>query len=97
MLSMHKNVAWAYVTTTGTFKGARGRYYTIGMIGMADIFGQLKQGRLLAIEVKMPGEKPSEEQYAFLRTVALNGGVSFWCCSAAQAAFYLRLYYKYDL
>lgn len=97
MLTIHKDVAWAFVTSTGVFRGAGGRRYKIGKKGVADILGQLKTGRALAIEVKFPGEEPSEDQYEFLRIVALNGGVSFWCCSAAEADYYLRIYHKYGL
>jgi len=48
-----------------------------GRIGSADILGILKpSGRLLAIEVKKPGGKPTEDQLAFLWAVRDAGGVA---------------------
>lgn len=47
--------------------------------GVADIIGvkgigQPEGGRFFALEVKRPGQKPTEEQYEFLRNVAIAGG-----------------------
>lgn len=94
VLFKHPLVAWAYVTTTGTLKGVHGgRPFQVGFNGLSDIMGQLKDGRMLAIEVKVPGKKPTEEQYDFLRTVALNNGLAFW----ADSADYVNkiLWYEY--
>lgn len=44
--------------------------------GLPDIIGVLRGGKILAIEVKRPGEKPTEEQAEFLSMVAECGGVS---------------------
>jgi hypothetical protein len=46
-------------------------------------------GRTLAVftgvELKAPGEKPSEEQMRFLRELAEAGGVSGWASSLEDA------------
>lgn len=44
--------------------------------GKADIEGQLPDGRYFALEVKRPGEKPTQEQVAFLTTVRRNNGLA---------------------
>lgn len=44
--------------------------------GLPDIVGMLRDGRILAIEVKRPGEKPTEEQADFLAMVREAGGLS---------------------
>lgn len=44
--------------------------------GLPDIVGMLRDGRILAIEVKRPGEQPTEEQAEFLALVLEAGGVS---------------------
>lgn len=50
---------------------------SFGKVGSADILGILKpSGRFLAIEVKKPGGKPSEEQIAFLCAIRDAGGVA---------------------
>lgn len=44
--------------------------------GVPDIIGQLRDGRFFALEVKRPGELPTNEQAEFLRMVTECGGVS---------------------
>lgn len=43
--------------------------------GMADLCGMLPDGRYFALEVKRPGEKPSEAQRNFLESVRAAGGI----------------------
>jgi len=83
--------AWLYVTTTGRFQGRGKHWFTIGFPGLSDIVGQLKDGRMLCVEVKKVGEKPTEEQYEHLRLVALYDGFGFWCDSPEQAEKYIKL------
>ena len=89
LLLVHKDVAWAMVITTGKFK-APGGWVTVGHYmsehqkretGMSDIIGQLRDGRMLAIETKDINETPTEEQHKFMRLVRTNGGVAFWTSS----------------
>ena len=86
-LQMHPRVAWCKVNTTGTFKGMTGgRPIKIGLIGESDIIGQLKgTGRFFAIEVKVPGELPTQKQMDFLAMVADHNGVSGWATSITEA------------
>jgi hypothetical protein len=44
--------------------------------GIADILGVFR-GRMLAIEVKAPGEKPSDKQEEFIADVNRHGGIAF--------------------
>lgn len=46
-----------------------------GTPGTPDIHGILKNGRYLAIEVKQPGQKLSEEQEAWQRMFLAHGGL----------------------
>ncbi|MGE4259238.1 MAG: VRR-NUC domain-containing protein [Candidatus Babeliales bacterium] len=50
-------------------------YYGVGGNGGADLIG-IVDGIFLAIEVKIPGEKPSENQENFLQQVRANGGIA---------------------
>jgi hypothetical protein len=53
------------------------RYVTFGFTGCADILGQLRDGRFLAVECKAPNRgSATAEQAEFLRLVASNGGVA---------------------
>ena len=85
-LGEHPLVAWVYVTTTGTFKGLKGgAKYKIGVPGMPDIMGQMRDGRLLGIEVKKPGDVPKPVQHEFLDMISKNNGVCGWCDSVKGA------------
>jgi hypothetical protein len=44
--------------------------------GVSDILG-CYEGKLLAIEVKVPGKHPSREQIAFIHAVQDAGGIAF--------------------
>jgi hypothetical protein len=45
--------------------------------GVSDILGVLRGGRMLAIEVKVPGKYPTPEQRAFINAVNVMGGLAF--------------------
>ena len=51
--------------------------------GVSDILG-CYQGRLLAIEVKRPGKKPTPDQQRFLDRVKIEGGISFVASSVSD-------------
>lgn len=42
-------------------------------VGSSDLIGCLA-GRFIALEVKRPGERPTQQQVAFLNVVRFNGG-----------------------
>lgn len=47
--------------------------------GMADLHGMLSSqygGKYFALEIKRPGEKPTDEQLAFLDAVRAGGGIA---------------------
>ncbi len=48
----------------------------MGEKGIADIIGCHK-GRMIAIEIKKPGGKPTSEQLQFLENVKAAGGIGF--------------------
>lgn len=61
---------------TGALEDKRGRLVRYGLCkGSADLIGILAPtGRLVALEVKRPGERPTEEQERFLALVRSMGG-----------------------
>lgn len=65
----HRNV--------GIFKQDTGKYIPLaaGEKGISDIIGCTTQGRFLAIEVKMPGKKPTQDQLLFLANVQTHNGI----------------------
>lgn len=76
-LKTHSLVAWCERQNTGAAK-VGGRFIKFGWKGCSDILGQLKDGRLLAVECKrLKGGKLSDDQTFFLEQVRRHGGVSF--------------------
>ena len=58
--------------------------------GVSDILG-IYQGRMVAIEVKRPGRKPTPQQQAFLDRVKREGGIAFWADSVEAVMEGLKL------
>lgn len=55
-------------------------------VGSSDLIGMLAPGgRLLALEIKKPGEKPTAEQVKFQRHVRQMGGFAAVVCSSDEA------------
>lgn len=76
-LKTHKLVAWCERQNSGAAK-VGGRFIKFGWRGCRDILGQLKDGRLLAVECKrLKGGKLTNEQMFFLNLVRQHGGVAF--------------------
>jgi hypothetical protein len=54
--------------------------------GFPDLLGIIPPtGRLLAIEVKRPGKKPTTAQSAFIAQIVRDGGTAFWADSVESA------------
>ena len=79
-LRNHSAVAWCERQNSGAAK-VGGRFIRFGWRGCSDIIGQLKDGRLLACEVKAPKGKLREEQQTFINQVNHAGGVGFMACN----------------
>ena len=79
-LEVSPRVAWAERMNTGAVKipaaNGRDRFLRFGFPGCPDILGQLTDGRLLAVEVKSPIGRVTDQQQKFLNLVADNKGVS---------------------
>ena len=101
-LKNHPKVAWAARFNSGSAPliGKNGRPRPVkfnNLKGCPDIFGQLTNGTLLAIEVKRPGWiKPKDDrefdQLTFLETVCANRGLGFFATSVAQVESRLLLF-----
>ena len=62
--------------TTGIYDPVRKMFRTNHYKGVADIIGIAKGGFLIAVGVKMKGNKPSPEQVQFIETIKQFGGVA---------------------
>lgn len=64
--------------------GPRWIRFGIGGKGGSDLIGILRRsGRLIACEVKRPGQTPRQDQEDFLARVSASGGISL-CASSAE-------------
>jgi hypothetical protein len=75
-LRTHPAVAWAERQNSGAVR-VGGRFVRFGWVGCPDVLGQLKDGRLLGVEVKAAKGRTSPEQVAFLERIRAAGGVAF--------------------
>lgn len=75
-LRAHPMVAWCERMNSGAAKMG-GRFVRFGWPGCPDVLGQLKDGRLLGVEVKAAKGKLRPEQSLFLERIRAAGGVAF--------------------
>ena len=75
-LNTHDAVAWCERMNSGAARMG-GRFVRFGFQGCPDVLGQLKDGRLMGVEVKAPTGKLRPEQAVFLERIRGAGGVAF--------------------
>ncbi|MDP2785003.1 MAG: VRR-NUC domain-containing protein [Sulfurimicrobium sp.] len=75
-LENHNAVAWVRRMNSGAVK-IGSRFIRFGWPGCPDLMGQLKDGRLIGVEVKGPKGKLRPEQTIFLERIRSAGGVAF--------------------
>lgn len=72
--------------TVGNFITQYGGRVAVGTHGESDIMGhRIRDGRAFYIEVKLPGEKPREDQQKFLDAMAMSGALSGCAHSIEEA------------
>ena len=72
----HRLVAWCERMNSGAAK-VEGRFIRFGWPGCPDVLGQMKDGRLLGVEVKGRAGRLRPEQAVFLERIRGAGGVVF--------------------
>ncbi len=75
-LRTHPAVAWCERMNSGAARMGT-RFVRFGWPGCPDVLGQLKDGRLLGVEVKGPAGKLRPEQAVFIGRIRAAGGVAF--------------------
>ncbi len=75
-LRTHPAVSWCERMNSGAAR-IGSRFVRFGFRGCPDVLGQLKDGRLLGVEVKGPTGRLRPEQELFLERVRGAGGVAF--------------------
>lgn len=75
-LRAHPAVVWCERMNSGAAKVGN-RFIRFGFTGCPDVLGQLRDGRLLGVEVKAPKGTLRPEQAVMLSRIAGAGGVAF--------------------
>ena len=75
-LRAHPAVVWCERMNSGAAKVGN-RFIRFGFKGCPDVLGQLRDGRLLGVEVKAPKGKLRPEQAIFLERINTSGGIGF--------------------
>ena len=75
-LNTHAAVAWCERMNSGAARMG-GRFVRFGFKGCPDVLGQLRDGRLLGVEVKAKAGRLRPEQAVFLERIRGAGGVAF--------------------
>lgn len=75
-LNTHPDVAWCERMNSGAAR-IDARFVRFAWPGCPDVLGQLRDGRLLGVEVKGPTGKLLPEQAVFLERIRAAGGVGF--------------------
>lgn len=75
-LRNHPAVAWVERMNSGAIRVER-RFVRFGWRGCPDVIGQLRDGRLLGVEVKAPAGRLRPAQAVFLARIRDSGGVAF--------------------
>ena len=86
MIEVSKLGHRVFRNNTGLFTLDDGRKVRTGLcVGSSDLVGWTNTGRFLAIEVKTPTGKPTQEQVNFLEQVNKSGGIAFIARSPEEA------------
>ena len=75
-LRSHHAVAWAERMNSGAAKIGN-RFVRFGWKGAPDVLGQMKDGRLIGVEVKAKKGRLSSDQEIFLERIQESGGIAF--------------------
>lgn len=94
-LAAHPSVAWVERMNSGAAL-VSGRFIRFGFKGCPDVIGQLKDGRLLGVEVKARNGKLRPEQALFLEQIRVAGGVAFVARDLRDVSRELSLNVKYQ-
>jgi hypothetical protein len=93
-LSLRRVFCWRN-HTTGIYDPTRGVFRRFsGLKGVSDILGIFEDGSgtFVAVECKVPGRVPTQEQYEFLDRIDAAGGFATWVTSVDELAADLELF-----
>ena len=90
-LALSQAGATVFRNNVGKLQDKNGRWVTYGLcVGSSDLIGVSPEGVFMAIEVKVPGKHPTQEQIRFIEMVKSKGGIAGVVTSAAEAIELLK-------
>lgn len=91
MLAISEAGGRVWRNNVGVLKDKRGIPIRFGLCpGSSDLIGVCPDGKMLAIEVKKPGQKPREDQQKFIDLINSMGGKAGVATSAKEAVDIMR-------
>lgn len=85
MVALSEKGHFVMRTNAGIFYNANGDRVRIGFPGLSDLVGCTSNGRFFAIEVKLPGEEPRDDQEKFLEAMRKSGAIAGCAHSVEEA------------
>ena len=85
MVSLSEHGCFVMRSNAGVYYDSQGNRVTIGFPGLSDLIGCTPQGRFFALEVKLPGETPRQNQLDFIAAMKNTGAIAGWCTSVEEA------------
>lgn len=85
MVALSERGCFVLRTNAGVYYDNQGNRITIGFPGLSDLIGCTRDGRFFALEIKMPGEKPRQNQLDYLESMRRYGAIAGWCDSIEGA------------
>lgn len=81
------DIAILWRNNVGAYKDRNGRLVRYGLCtGSSDLVGLRRDdGRIIAIEVKIPGKLPRPEQIKFIEAILKNGGLAGIATNSEEA------------
>ena len=85
MVALSERGCFVLRSNAGVYYDAKGNRVTIGFPGLSDLIGCTPQGRFFALEIKLPGQKPRENQQSFLNSMSNYSAIAGWATSIPEA------------
>lgn len=85
MVALSERGHFVMRTNSGVFFDSNGGRVRIGFPGLSDLVGCTSGGRFFAIEVKLPGEEPRDDQQKFLDAMRNTGAIAGCAHSVEEA------------
>lgn len=85
MVALSEKGCFVLRSNAGVYFDSQGNRVTIGFPGLSDLIGCTNDGKFFAIEVKVPGEKPRQNQKDFIDAMLRQGAIAGVAHSVEEA------------